>query len=265
MWYDGVDQDCDGRSDYDIDGDGFDSHLAIGGRDCDDSNPTVYECGSTRLLAARTCASLHAAEPAFYDGVYWLDPDGDGDTINAWRAWCDMRTEGGGWTVVEKSPYGDPIGVALFRDVSVGEADSIRYRAPRTHMEAVQMTAVDLRVDCRGNDYLLTDSGNLFNGESGPDSCQNYTKVFYKEASFKGHRLTETMICTWNIGSTEGCAGVWHIDEHAQNGYCEMPNYPWTGTPVTPMAADTFATDPQTRDSESECHQIGAVRFVMLR
>ncbi len=39
LWYDGVDQDCDGGSDYDADGDGFDA-LLYGGEDCDDSRPS---------------------------------------------------------------------------------------------------------------------------------------------------------------------------------------------------------------------------------
>jgi len=38
-WYDGTDANCDGRSDFDQDGDGFDS--AVGG-DCDDTDPTIH-------------------------------------------------------------------------------------------------------------------------------------------------------------------------------------------------------------------------------
>ncbi len=47
-WYDGVDQNCDGRNDYDRDGDGFISD-DYGGDDCDDSetgpsvNPSMNE------------------------------------------------------------------------------------------------------------------------------------------------------------------------------------------------------------------------------
>ncbi len=49
VWYDGVDQDCDGASDDDADGDGFDAE-AQGGADCDDGeaavNPAAIEiCG----------------------------------------------------------------------------------------------------------------------------------------------------------------------------------------------------------------------------
>jgi hypothetical protein len=40
VWYDGIDQDCDGWSDYDADGDGYDLD-SYGGADCDDADPSV--------------------------------------------------------------------------------------------------------------------------------------------------------------------------------------------------------------------------------
>ena len=41
VWYDGIDSDCDGWSDFDQDRDGFDS-LDFGGTDCDDLDPLVF-------------------------------------------------------------------------------------------------------------------------------------------------------------------------------------------------------------------------------
>ena len=41
LWYDGVDQNCDYWSDFDQDGDGFDSE-SYGGDDCDDSDSEIY-------------------------------------------------------------------------------------------------------------------------------------------------------------------------------------------------------------------------------
>lgn len=41
IWYDGIDSDCDGNSDFDQDGDGQDSSL-YGGMDCDDANDVIY-------------------------------------------------------------------------------------------------------------------------------------------------------------------------------------------------------------------------------
>jgi len=41
IWYDGVDQDCDGANDYDADADSYEAQVA-GGRDCDDADPHVH-------------------------------------------------------------------------------------------------------------------------------------------------------------------------------------------------------------------------------
>ena len=69
-WYDGIDQDCDGASDWDADGDGFDAdwHPDGTGSDCDDSNPDVHPDATER----------------WYDGTdddcdgNFSDADGDG-------------------------------------------------------------------------------------------------------------------------------------------------------------------------------------------
>ncbi|MDP2312086.1 MAG: MopE-related protein [Pseudomonadota bacterium] len=68
VWYDGVDQDCDGASDLDQDGDGVDD-AAHNGTDCDDTDATVFP----------------GAADAWYDGVDQdcagnddQDQDGDG-------------------------------------------------------------------------------------------------------------------------------------------------------------------------------------------
>jgi hypothetical protein len=47
-WYDGVDQDCDGASDFDADGDGADA-MAYGGTDCDDTSADIYP-GAVEIL-----------------------------------------------------------------------------------------------------------------------------------------------------------------------------------------------------------------------
>ena len=60
VWYDGVDQDCDG-DDLDADADG---HAGGGGPDCDDADPAVHP----------------GAEEVWYDGV---DQDCDGDDLDA--------------------------------------------------------------------------------------------------------------------------------------------------------------------------------------
>lgn len=52
------------------------------------------------------CKTLLAKRPGITSGIYWLDPDG-GSHDNAFRARCDMETDGGGWTLVWSYTFTD--------------------------------------------------------------------------------------------------------------------------------------------------------------
>jgi len=112
VWYDGDDQDCDQGSDYDQDGDSYDSD-AFGGDDLNDLDPGCWDTcqdGLSQATAGASCAQILSDDTSAADGVYWLDLDADGDTSNALQLTCDMTTESGGWTLI-------PFPVA---DVSLG-------------------------------------------------------------------------------------------------------------------------------------------------
>ena len=72
---DGIDADCSGVADDD---------------------PALY--GSDYECAALSCDEIHTENPSYPDGVYWIDPDGNG----AVAAYCNMSLAGGGWTLVGK-------------------------------------------------------------------------------------------------------------------------------------------------------------------
>lgn len=66
--------------------------------------PVTTDIGNDSPLPSvfASCNKLHAAEPTRVSGQYTIDPDGDGSDAPL-VVWCDMMTDGGGWTVVFSS------------------------------------------------------------------------------------------------------------------------------------------------------------------
>lgn len=58
-----------------------------------------FIAGTTQSSAVSSCQALRSQSIWSPSGVYWIDPDG-GSQDNAFKAYCEMETDGGGWTLV---------------------------------------------------------------------------------------------------------------------------------------------------------------------
>jgi hypothetical protein len=214
------------------------------------------------------CISIQAAavDPMLLqDGKYMIDPDGGGPNPLI-PVWCDMTTDGGGWILIERSPRNNAIAEPLFKDVMVNIAmpEATRYRMPKMVISLILANQPpDLRIDCGGQDYLLTDPPSLFVGEIGPQDCNAFGTVTYKEAQLKGAKIFNTQICTGLMGKLKGCDGAWRIEESVQ-APCGLPPFPWMEM-LAADGADLFAVDAAQVDLGHDCHKAGAVREIKIR
>lgn len=62
------------------------------------------QCSNGHFLA--DCTAIHLAAPSLGSGTYTIDPDGAGNGA-PFKVYCDMETEGGGWTLVLKAAGDD--------------------------------------------------------------------------------------------------------------------------------------------------------------
>ncbi|MDP2314716.1 MAG: putative metal-binding motif-containing protein [Pseudomonadota bacterium] len=108
IWYDGIDANCDGASDYDADADGDDS-LDHGGTDCDDADPARY--GGVDCRPVSSCTHPDPTTLAAYDPNGVVDLTFDASCV-AWVA-----------TIISGADYVYSIDSAGATTILTGESD----------------------------------------------------------------------------------------------------------------------------------------------
>lgn len=108
---------------------------------------------SVGVLDTRSCAALLASDPGTPSGLYIVDPDG-ANGAPGFIVWCDMQSDGGGWTLVEsfaRHQAGTYAPLSFTQDAPrhAGEPDKDEdHRLPADAMGALQQGAREFRITC---------------------------------------------------------------------------------------------------------------------
>lgn len=147
----------------DEDGDGVRASI-----DCNDTDPNIQFCLS--------CLDIQTINLTSRDGNYWIDPDSSGE----FEVYCDMTTDGGGWTLLSNlgnCTSGLPVSSLTLQDscsyLEVGLVNVIALNASdvmlKTGSSVYNLNEVTQSTNDLAVTALQTPTGNWHNGATWSD------------------------------------------------------------------------------------------------
>lgn len=119
---------------------------------CDAGCATSADCSSAAAKCAggvctvpADCAEIKLSNPLAPSGKYTIDPDGAGG-VTPFSVWCDMTTDGGGWTIVASHSGADGEESLVSNTEVTGDALSFKHsnlsRAQKMALSALETESI---------------------------------------------------------------------------------------------------------------------------